>query len=170
MAKSSVRFSLFSLVLILCLVFSCQQQKENAAVEKEAAKDLKLDEIPAVVMDALMAKFPQAEIHQWTQEKEGDIVVYDIEFTQAGRKFEADIKADGTIHNWEKEISTEELPEAARKAVEEMYPQAVLGDIMEITQVTGQEDVLEGYEVILQTAEKGEVEVTVSADGKILED
>ena len=170
MLKSSFRFSFCSLILILCLVFSCQQQGEKTDVVKEPVDDLKLDEIPVVVMDALMAKFEQAEIHQWSQEKEGDIIVYDIEFTQVGQKFEADIKVDGTIHNWEKEISAEELPEAVRKAVEEKYPQATFGDIMEITEVIGQEETLEGYEVVLETAEKKEVEVTVSADGEILED
>ena len=60
------------------------------------------DKIPKKVMATLMAKFPKAEIHKWTKEKEGDVVVYDFEFKQEGRKFEADIKEDGTIHNWEK--------------------------------------------------------------------
>ena len=54
-----------------------------AAQEK---KDLELDKIPKAVMDALKAKFPKPEITKWTKEKEGDKVVYDIEFTQEGRK------------------------------------------------------------------------------------
>src|SRR5215207_9951339 len=50
-----------------------------------------LDKIPKKVMDALKARFPKAEIHKWTKEKEGDKDVYDIEFKQGARKFEADI-------------------------------------------------------------------------------
>ena len=42
------------------------------------------DKIPKKVMDTLMAKFPKAEIHKWTKEKEGDVVVYDLEFKQEG--------------------------------------------------------------------------------------
>src|SRR5262245_19977272 len=69
-----------------------------------------LDKIPKKVMDALKAKFPKAKIEKWTKEKEGDVVVYDIEFKQEDRKFEADIKEDGAIHNWEKEVAAKDLP------------------------------------------------------------
>ena len=129
-----------------------------------------LDEIPKKIMDALKTKFPKAEIDTWTREKEGDIVIYDFEFRQDGRKFEADIKEDGTIHNWEKEIAAQELPEAVREALEKKYPQFVLKEIMEITAVNEGQDVLEGYEIVLETADKKEIEVTLAPDGTILED
>ncbi|UCB52928.1 MAG: PepSY-like domain-containing protein [Candidatus Zixiibacteriota bacterium] len=139
-------------------------------VEEKAEVDLELDKIPQVVMDALKARFPEAEIHKWTKEKEGDIVVYDIEFKQQDRTFEADIKEDGTIHNWEKEIAAEDLPDAAMKAVEMKYPTSTIQEIMEITAVSEGKEALEGYEVVLETADKKEVEVTVAPDGGILED
>ncbi|NIM97029.1 MAG: hypothetical protein GTO24_02755 [candidate division Zixibacteria bacterium] len=131
---------------------------------------MQLDKIPKVVMDALKAKFPDAQIHEWTKEKEGDIVVYDIEFKQQDRKFEADIKEDGTIHNWEKEIAAGDLPESVKKAVEEKYPKSTHKEIMEITAVKEGKDVLEGYEIVLETADIKEVEVTVTLDGRILEE
>ena len=129
-----------------------------------------LDKIPNTVMDALKAKFPKAEIQKWTKEKEGDIVLYDVEMKQEGRKFEADIKEDGTIHNWEKEIAAKDLPKAVRKAAKKKYPKATIKEIMEITAVRDGKDVLEGYEIVLRTAETKEVEVTVAPDGKIQED
>ena len=129
-----------------------------------------LSKIPQKVMDSLKAKFPQAEIAKWTQEKEGDIVVYDIEFKQQGHKFEADIKADGAIHNWEKAIAAKDQPESVKKAVEAKYPKSISKEIMEITAIKDGKDELEGYEVVLETADKKEVEVTVAPDGKILED
>ena len=49
-------------------------------------------------MKALKARFPKAKIDKWTKEKEGDDVVYDIEFKQERRKCEADIKEDGSYH------------------------------------------------------------------------
>jgi hypothetical protein len=122
------------------------------------------------VMDALKAKFPKAQIHKWTREKEGDIVVYDIEFKQEGRKFEADIKEDGTIHDWEKEIAAKHLPKAVKTAVETKYPKSTPKEIMAVTAVKDGEDSLEGYEIVLETADKKGVEVTVAPDGKILED
>jgi hypothetical protein len=168
--KNSSRFSIFLLILLLCFVFGCSQKEEKPAVENKAADDLQLDEIPQIVMNGLKAKFPQAEIHRWAKEKEGDIIIYDFEFKQAGRNFEADIKVDGSIHNWEKAIEITDLSEAAKKAVETKYPESAMKEIMEITAVTDGEDALEGYEIVLETADMKEVEVTVAPDGEIIED
>jgi hypothetical protein len=136
----------------------------------QAKKNLELDKIPKKVMDTLKGKFPKAEIHKWTKEKEGAKDMYDIEFKQEGKKFEADIFDDGTIHNWEKEIAAKDLPDAVKKAVEKKYPKSTLKETMQITAVKDKKDVLEGYEIILDTADKKEVEVTVAPDGKIVED
>jgi len=135
-----------------------------------AQDKLKLDEIPKKVMDALKARFPKAEIHKWTKEKEGADVVYDIEFKENGRKCEADIKEDGTYINFEREIAAKDLPKAVVEAVEKKYPKATMKEVMEITEVKGKDEKLEGYEITLETADKKSVEVTVAPDGKILED
>jgi len=127
-------------------------------------------EIPKKVMDALKAKFPKAQIDKWTKEKEGDAVVYDIEIKENGRKCEADIKEDGTYVNYEREIAAKDLPKAVTDAVEKKYPKATMKEIMEIMEVKGKEDKLEGYEIVLVTADKKEVEVTIAPDGKVLED
>jgi hypothetical protein len=134
----------------------------------DKAKDV--DKIPKAVMDALKAKFPKAEIHKWTKEKEGDAVVYDIEFKEGDRKCEADIKEDGTYINYEREIAAKDLPKAVVETVEKKYPKAKMKEIMEIMEVKGKEDKLEGYEIVLETADKKEVEVTIAPDGKVLED
>ncbi len=131
---------------------------------------LSLEQIPSQVMDALMARFPQAEIHLWTREEEDEIVIYDIEFTQQGRKFEADIKEGGTIHNWEREITADDLPEVVKAVVENRYAESVLKEIMAITAVTEGTEALEGYEIVLVTADEQEIEVTVAPDGTILEE
>ena len=170
MKKPIFRSLAFPSVILLCLVVGCKQQAENAKAEGTVKDDLKLDEIPQAVMKTLKAKFPDTKIHKWTKEKEGDVVIYDIEFKQQDRKFEADIKEDGTIHNWEKEIAAVDLPEAVKKAVEEKYPNSNLKEIMKITAVVDGQDVLDGYEVVLETADKKGVEVTVAPDGRIVED
>jgi uncharacterized membrane protein YkoI len=128
------------------------------------------DQIPKKVMDSLKAKFPKAKIDKWTKEREADKVVYDIEFKQEDRKFEADIFEDGTIHNWEKQVEAKELPRAAIMAVVKKFPQATIIEIMAVTEVKGREEKLEGYEVVMETAGEKKVEVTVAPDGKILED
>ena len=126
---SCVAGGLVAAVLLLASAAPAQDKKDK----------LDLDKIPKKVMDTLKAKFPKAEIQKWTKEKEGDKVVYDIEFKQGTQKFEADIFEDGTIHNWEKEIAAKDLPEAVTKAVDKKYPKSTLKEIMEITEVKGKE-------------------------------
>jgi len=128
------------------------------------------DKIPKAVMDALLSKFPKAKIDKCTKAKEGNDVVYDIEFKQDGRKCEADIKENGTFINFEKAIDAKELPKSVREAIEKKYPKATMKEIMQETEVKGKEEKLSAYEVVLMTAEKKEVEVRVSPEGKILED
>lgn len=70
------------------------------------------DRIPAAVMTTLTNRFPAAKIDKWTKEKEDGKDVYDIEFRQGERRFEADIFADGTILNWERQIPESDLPAA----------------------------------------------------------
>ncbi len=128
------------------------------------------DQIPQKVMNALKAKFPEPEIEKWTKEKEGEIIIYDFEFKQSGHKFEADIKEDGTIHNWEKAITENDLPEAVRKSVNKKYPSAELKEIMETIAVIEGKDKLEGYEIVLKSPDKGQFEVTITPDGYVIEE
>ena len=125
--------------------------------------------IPKAVMDALHARFPNARIDTCVKEKEGNDVVYDIEFKENGRKCEADIKETGSYINFEKAIAAADLPAAVRAAVEKNYPKASLKEVMEETEVDGKNEKLSAYEVVLTTAGGKEVEVRLSPDGKILE-
>ncbi len=139
----------------------------NVRSEEEAVPQ---DKIPKVVMDALLAKFPKAKIDKCTREKEDDKVIYDIEFKQEGRKCEADIKDDGKFLNYEKAIEAKDLPKPVREAIDKKYPKATLKEIMEETEVKGREEKLAAYEVVLDTADKQEVELKLAPDGKILEE
>src|SRR5437899_11976981 len=141
-----------------------------AVAATQAEDKVDPDKIPKVVMDTLKSKFPKPEITKCTKEKEGGAVVYDIEFKQDGRKCEADIKEDGTMLNFEKEIALKDLPEAITKAVEKKYPKSTLKEAMEVTEIKDKKEVMDGYEINLQTADKKDVEVVVSPDGKIKED
>jgi hypothetical protein len=129
-----------------------------------------LDKIPKAVMDSLLSKFPKAKIDKCHKAKEGNDVVYDIEFKQEGRKCEADITEAGAYINYEKAIEGKDLPQKVRDGIEQKYPKATLTEIMEETEVKGKGEKLVAYEVVLVTADKKDVEVKVDLDGKILED
>lgn len=168
MLLSKARLFIFPLAL---LIFAgCQQRQQKAAAEKKGMDDLQLDKIPQVVMQGLKAKFPQAEIHKWSVEQEGEIKVYDIEFTQDGRDFEADIKEDGSIQNWEKAIELTDLPDAVKGAAEAKYPDSNIKEIMQVMAMNDDVDSLEAYEIVFSTSDTTEVELTVAPDGSILEE
>jgi uncharacterized membrane protein YkoI len=148
------------LVLVLFIATSKVSAQEKAVTP---------DKIPQVVMDALLARFPNARIDKCTREKEGGAIVYDIEFTQEGRKCEADIKENGTYINYEKAIDESGLPRAVSEAISKRYSRSSLKEIMEETEVKGKDEKLSAYEVVLVTADNKEIEVKVSPKGKILE-
>jgi len=128
------------------------------------------DKIPKAVMKALLAKFPKAKIDKCTKAKEGDDIVYDIEFKQDGRKCEADIKENGVYINYEQAIEAKDFPKVVREAIDRKYAKATLKEIMEEKEVKGTDEKISAYEVVLVTADNSEVEVRVSPEGKILED
>jgi len=149
--------------VILCFFFSLPGYSQ----EKNSSD---IDMIPRPVLETLNTKFPNAVISKWTKENEDSLIIYDIEFEKDGLKLETDIKVDGTIHNWEKQIELEEVPKPVKDAVEKKYPKYIPEEIMMITAIIDGKDVLEGYEIVLLTSDNKKVEVTVAPDGKILED
>ncbi|RJP78393.1 MAG: hypothetical protein C4524_06675 [Candidatus Zixiibacteriota bacterium] len=155
-------------VRLVSILFAVLLLAGSATAQEPESPDL--SGIPQPVMEGLKARFPQAEIRQWSQEEEGGIVVYDFEFIQDGQKLEADVKEDGSIFNWEKAIAAEDLPGKVKETVTLKYPEASLVEIMEITAVNEGKEALEGYEIVLKTAADKEVEVMVAPDGKILEE
>jgi len=126
--------------------------------------------VPETVMKGLKARFPHSEITKWTKEQEGEMVIYDFEFTQEGHRLEADVKEDGSIHNWEKEVSPQDLPAAVTKTVSALYPGSTMKEAMLVTEVEDGTDEPEGYEILLRTSDGREVEVAVSPGGEVLED
>jgi hypothetical protein len=136
-----------------------------ARTDEEGKKAAKV-KVPKKVMDAVKARFPGAKITKVGKETADGKVVYDIELTSKGRKYEMDIQADGTVLEVEKELRGKEVPDAVRKALRAKYPKAKIKVVMEVNKVMGKKEVPDHYEVILETAGKKEVEVTVSLDGK----
>ena len=155
--------SLFGGLTAIALLFTA-----SAARAGDEPKDL--DKIPKAVMDALKAKFPKAKIDKWSKETENGKVVFDIEFKVEGHKTEADIGEDGTVLNFEKEFNAKDLPKAVTDAVEKKYPKAKMKEVMEITEIKDKKEVHGGFEIVLETVDKKNVEVTVAKDGKIHED
>jgi hypothetical protein len=139
-----------------------------AAVARADEEKIPADKVPKAVMAAVKDRFPGAELTSIEKETENGQVVYDIELKHKGRKYEMDIKEDGTVLEVESEIAAKDLPEAVTKALEAKYPKATYEEVME--KVKGKETKPSEYEVVLVTADKKKLEVTLTPDGKIVEE
>jgi len=135
------------------------------------AQDEKVDfdKCPQKVKDAVMARFPGAKITASSKTIENGAVVYDIEMTHGGKKHEMDLKEDGSLVDIEHEIMAKDLPAAVTSAVKEKYPNSTIKEAMEVHVVKEKKETLDHYEVLIDTADKKEVELTISLDGKMIE-
>jgi uncharacterized membrane protein YkoI len=143
-------------------ILKADEEKAPAA-QKVDPKDL-----PEKVMAAIKGRFPGCEITSAEKEMEGNDIVYDIELKHNGKKYEMDIKADGTIIEIEKEIAAKDLPAAVTKAIEAKYPKSKLKEIMEVNKVNGKTETPDHYEITIETADNMTFEITVSLDGKTI--
>ncbi len=166
-SRTLVGFTLSALLLFIGgPVAHADDTKEPDA--KIGSQDL--SRVPPEVAKAFEARFPGAKIKKWTQETENGVVIYDFEFSKSGKKLEADLRADGTIQNWEEQLKVGEVPEKARAAVETSCPGAVWHEVMRVNTVKEGKDALVGYEILMEMLDSTNVEVMVSPEGKILED
>lgn len=152
----------FGVVTGLVILGSLAQADEKAKAEKIAA-----DKLPMKVMAAVKARFPGAEVTSVEKETEMGNVVYDIELKHKGRKYEMDIKEDGTVLEVEKEVAAKDVPAAVTKTVKAKYPDATITEVMEVNKVMGKTEKPDHYEVTLKVGDKMR-EVLVSLDGKTL--
>jgi uncharacterized membrane protein YkoI len=143
---------------VFCLVMLAL----GAQADEKTGK-IEPDKLPQKVKDAVKARLPGAEVTSAEKEKENGEIVYDLELKHEGRKYEMDIKEDGTIIEIEKEIK--DVPEAISKAVKRKYPKATIQEVMEVNKVTGKEEKPIHYEVTIDLDGKKK-EIIVSLDGK----
>jgi hypothetical protein len=129
-------------------------------------KEKKKVDLPAKVKASLDERFPGAELTGAEKEMEDGNVVYDLELKHKGRKYEMDVKEDGTIMEIEKEVKGKDVPAAVTKAVEAKYPKAAVKEVMEVNVVKGKDEKPDHYEVTISIeGEKKGKEVIVALDG-----
>jgi hypothetical protein len=111
----------------------------TTARAEDKEEKIPLDKVPKAVMDAIKTRFPGADVTSVEKETEDGQVVYDVELKHKDRKYEMDIKEDGTILEIEKEMASADVPEAITKAVLAKYPKAKIEEVMEVNKVKGKE-------------------------------
>jgi hypothetical protein len=138
----------------------------SAGVRADEEK-IPLKDVPKAVIDAVKAKFPKGEIKNAAKEDEDGKTTYEVAVKADGRSIDVALKADGTILEIEKEVAAKDLPKAVAAAVEAKYPKATVKKAEEIIAYKGGKEE-KSYEVVVTETGKKDVEVKLSADGKIV--
>ena len=151
---------ILTVTLILSLASAVTAQDEKVPADK----------LPQKVAATLKAKFPGATITTATKTRENGEMIYDVEMTRGGRKHEMDVREDGSIVNFENEIAIKDLPRAVAAGITARYPKCTFKEAMEVMEIKNGKDTIVEYEVLIVTADKKDLELTVSPDGKIKEE
>src|SRR2546423_15009260 len=87
-------------------------------------RSIEHDELtPSAVTSAIMSAFPNAKINSAKAEKE-DIDLYEVSFTDHGKKKDADVTPDGTILGTEETVEESEVPPAALASIKKAAGEA----------------------------------------------
>ena len=136
-----------------------------ARADEEKEQKVPLDKVPKAVIDAVKAKFEDAELVSAQTEKEDGKLVYEINLKHKGHKIEVSVTPKGKIVSIEKTIAIKDLPKAVSEAVEAKYPKATIKVAEEVT-----EGEKVSYEIQLVTADKKKIEVVLDSTGKIVKE
>jgi uncharacterized membrane protein YkoI len=132
------------------------------AAESDDEKPVKFADLPAKVQQAVKQQVTPDQITKLTQENEDGKVVYDVEFTKAGKHGELALTADGTIVSTEVEVTGKDVPDAVSKTAKEQSAGGKIGTIMKVT-----EDGKTQYEVVI-TKDGKDSEIEIAPDGKMI--
>src|ERR1700736_6594803 len=83
-----------------------------------------LDKLPKAVVDAVKARFPDAELKGASKETEDGKTFFEVEIVNKKVELDVELTTDGDITEIEKDIDVKDLPKAVSKALEEKYPKA----------------------------------------------
>ena len=135
-----------------------------------ADEEISLDKVPPPVMDAVKARFKDAEVTGAAREMDQEKVVYEVTLQFKGQKIDVILAPEGEILLIEKAIARGDLPTAVAKALDDKYPKATYKIVEEVIKVEKKEEKLEYYEARLVTAERKDLEVKLATDGRIVKE
>ena len=121
------------------------------------ANEIPSNQIPSVVKNALMSKYPDATDIEWEMKKQ----LYEVEFEIGEADYDAWIDSTGTILKVVKDISLTEIPVAIQKSIALEFKQQTIDDAEEILIKENKY-----YRIELEGA-LGDHKVVYNSDGKL---
>ena len=169
-------------VLFLAVgVLSADEETAEGQAGEQAKEEAKV-ELPAAVADALKAAFPKAKVEEVKVEQEEGLALYEVELKQDTVEMEVEVAPDGTLVEIETAVAQEAVPAAALQALQAADPAAKIDELKKIeirAEIKKAEEEKPAELVKLATPkivyeaelkkEGKEGEITVAADGKVVE-
>lgn len=191
-----MRVSMFSVLvagmmaILLCPGVRADDEEEAVAIDK----------LPKAVVNSIKKMFPDAELKKATkdvvkEEEEDDDddddkaadtkddgneedkdeqdeskVVYEVTLSQKGHVIDVTVEEDGEIEEVERSIDLKELPKIVTDALARKFPKSTLKSAEAIYEVEDEKMELEGYEVILTSADGKEIEADIDVEIEITVD
>lgn len=153
-----MRLQVTTLALALMLMQACSSE--------EYEKKITEPEVPAAVLQAFKSAYPNAEVRGYTEEAEGGKKLYEISFTNEGKRIDAAYASDGKLLELEETIANEDLPAAA---LQELQKQFNAFELKRVEKVLKGERLL--YEAKVDVTRDGATtrhELVFAEDGKLL--
>lgn len=164
-------FGSLTFIIALAIVFTA-----TAHTKQEGGKEerLKISQLPEAVAQAIKTNCPRCSIDKATREIENGVTVFDIEFKRG--QGEIALVGDGTVVDRETAVSLNDIPSAARDAIQKAAAGAKIKQVSkgeihaelrngQVIKLTSPRYV---YEAELQKGnEVAEVEVT--SEGQVIE-
>jgi len=133
-------------------------------------EEIPLDKVPPPVMEAVKARFKDAQATGAAKEMDQGKLVYEVTLQLKGQKIDVILAPEGEILLIEKAIARKDLPTAVAKALDDKYPKATYKILEEVIKVEKKEEKLEYYEARLVTPERKDLEVKLTTDGRIVKE
>jgi hypothetical protein len=135
----------------------------GALAQAGGEEKVPLDKLPKAVVDAVKAKFPDAQLKSAEKEKEDGKIVYEVNIKDGKHTIEVTVTPDGKLVSIEKEIEPKDLPKAVAEALREKYPNAKIKKAEELAKGDGK---VTGYEMVIVTTGGQTLEVVFNPQGK----
>lgn len=137
-----------------------------AAVAGADEEVVPLDKVPKVIMDAVKAKYPKAEVKGATKETGDDgKPVIEIEISEAGKTIDVTFTPEGKLIMIEQEIEAKDLPKEVVDALIDKYPKATIKLAEQIADGAGK---VQAYELKIVTADNKALEIKFDPKGKVV--
>jgi hypothetical protein len=128
-----------------------------------------LKDLPKAVRAAVKAKFPEGKLIKAAKEEDEGKTIYEVVVEEEDAKIDVAVSAKGKILEVERTIEPKELPKAVAATLKAKYPRAKIKKAERVVKYEEDEEE-KFFEVLLASKGKEDVEVKLSAKGKVLDD